>query len=479
MTELKNVPEELRVVNIGLDNFTKAFSDTNTPFIGLDWRPPAQGDAEIVDLLFHLQLMEKDENCLTRVEQANKIAVERIMASQPILIGVKPAHEVFPEMKKNSIFHAGPPVAWRDMCGPMQGAFIGAIRYEGLAQTEEEAVALMEQGKIEYSPNHNHGAVGPMTGMISYSMPVFVVKNETYGNYGYCTINEGLGEVMRFGANGEKVITRLKWLEQVLAPVLDKAIKKAGGVNLKNIIAQALAMGDEMHQRNVAASLLFYRTISGELSQEVAGREDAKDIVEFIAKKNDQFFLNLAMVASKAIMDSARDIPHSTVVTAMSRNGVEFGINVSGLGSRWFTAPVNMPEGLYFPGYTEEDANPDMGDSTIVECIGIGGFAMGCAPAVVNFVGAGSVSAAIKYSESMGEITVTRNANLPMPNLNFQGVATGIDISKVVETGILPIINTGIAHKKPGIGQVGAGIVRPPMKIFLEALRAFMKNEGL
>ncbi|MFZ5943059.1 MAG: DUF1116 domain-containing protein [Bacillota bacterium] len=479
MSEYKNIPGEIKVLNIGLDNFTNAFKDTNTTFISLDWKPPAQGDTEIVDLLFRMQLMEKDEDGLTRVERANKTAVDRIIASQPVLIGVKPAHEVFPEMKKNSIFHAGPPVAWQDMCGPMRGAFIGAIRYEGLAETEEEAIALMDEGKIEYGPNHSHGAVGPMTGIISYSMPVFVVKNETFGNYAYCTINEGLGEVMRFGANGEKVIARLKWLEKVLAPVLDKAINKAGGVNLKNVIAQALAMGDEMHQRNVAASLLFYRAISGELAQEVTGREDAADIVEFIAKKNDQFFLNLAMVASKAIMDSARDIPHSTVVTAMSRNGVEFGINVSGLGSRWFTAPVNMPQGLYFPGYTEGDANPDMGDSTIVECIGIGGFAMGCAPAVVNFVGAGSVSAAIKYSESMGEITVTRNANLPMPNLNFQGVATGVEICKVVETGILPVINTGIAHKKPGIGQVGAGIVKPPMKIFVDALRAFVENEGL
>jgi len=476
MKLLNNQP---KVVNIGLSNFTRAFEETNTDYRHLDWKPPAQGETELVDMLFRLQLLEQDADGLTRIDRANNLAVERIMSGQPVLTGVKPANTVFPEMRKNTIFHAGPPVAWADMCGPMRGAFIGAIKYEGLAENDQEAEAMMDRGEIEYSPNHYHGAVGPMTGMISYSMPVFEVVNETYGNKAYCTINEGLGEVMRFGANGPAVVKRLKWIEEILAPTLDRAINQAGGVNLKNIIAQALAMGDEMHQRNVAASLLFYRTISGELAKEVSGHEQAVTIVEFIAKNNVQFFLNLAMAASKAIMDAARDIPHSTVVTALSRNGVDFGLNLSGLGSEWFTAPVNMPQGLYFPGYSEADANPDMGDSTIVECIGIGGFAMGCAPAVVNFVGAGSVNAALQYSRDMGEITVTRNPNLPMPNLNFLGVATGIDIRKVVETGILPIINTGIAHKKPGVGQVGAGIVKPPMQIFIDALKAFMVKEGL
>lgn len=476
---MKHAIDRLKVINIGLPNFNQAFRDTDTEYLHLDWKPPAQGETEVVDLLFRLQLLEQDSAGLTRIDQANNLAVEKIMKGQPVLTGVKYAHQVFPEMTKKTIFHAGPPISWDEMCGPMRGAFIGAIKYEGLAENDEEAALLMERGAIEYGPNHHYGAVGPMTGIISYSMPVFEVVNETYGNKSYCTINEGLGEVMRFGANGPAVIARLKWLEKVLAPVLDRAVKRAGGVNLKNIIAQALSMGDEMHQRNVAASLLFYRSISGELAREVSCHEQAGDIVEFIAKKNEQFFLNLAMAASKAIMDAARDIPHSTVVTAMSRNGVYFGLNVSGLGSRWFTAPVNLPQGLYFPGFSEQDANPDMGDSTITECIGIGGFAMGCAPAVVNFVGAGSVAAAMQYSREMGEITVTRNPNLPMPNLNFLGAATGIDICKVVETGILPVINTGIAHKKPGIGQVGAGIVKPPMQIFVDALKAFVKQEGL
>lgn len=468
-----------KIVSIGLENFNKAFIDRDTEFRHLDWRPPAQGETDLVDMLTRIQMLEQDSQGLTRIDRANNLAVERIMNGQPVLTGVKPAHKVFPEMSKKTLFHAGPPVKWSNMCGPMRGAFLGALKYEGLAANDEEAAALMDKGEIEYGPNHHHSAVGPMTGIISYSMPVFEVVNETYKNKAYCTINEGLGEVMRFGANGPSVVARLKWLEQVLAPVLDRAVKRAGGVNLKNIIAQALAMGDEMHQRNVAASLLFYRAIAGEMAQEVKERPDAQEIVEFVAKNNVQFFLNLAMAASKAIMDASRDIPHSTVVTAMSRNGGDFGINVSSLGSRWFTAPVNMPQGLYFPGFSESDANPDMGDSTIVECIGIGGFAMGCAPAVVNFVGAGSVSAALKYSQEMGEITVTRNPNLPMPNLNFLGVATGIDICKVVETGILPVINTGIAHKEPGVGQVGAGIVKPPMEIFVEALKAFVKQEGI
>jgi hypothetical protein len=479
MTSSSLLTKQPRVINIGLEQFTTAFSDVSVPHLHIDWKPPAGAEAELVDLLFRIELLERDEAGLTRVDRANQKAIDIIRTGQPVLTGVKPAHTVFPGMTKKTIFHAGPPVKWDDMCGPMRGAFIGALRYEGLAADEAEAVQLMDSGAIDYSPNHHHQAVGPMTGIISYSMPVFVVKNNTYGNSAYCTINEGLGEVMRFGANSDRVVKHLQWLETVLAPVLDRAIQQAGGVNLKNIMAQALAMGDEMHQRNVAASLQFYKTICGELVDQVSGRNDVREIIEFVAKGNEQFFLNLAMPAAKAIMDAARDIPHSTVVTAMSRNGVDFGINVSSLGPTWYTAPVNMPEGLYFPGYTADDANPDMGDSTITECIGIGGFAMGCAPAVVNFVGAASVSVALEYSEAMGEITLAKTADLPMPNLNFSGVPTGIDIRKVVETGILPVINTGVAHKKPGIGQVGAGIVKPPLEIFVKALRDFAAKEGI
>ncbi|MDR1534458.1 MAG: DUF1116 domain-containing protein [Planctomycetota bacterium] len=468
--------EKLRVVAIGVETFDRALQDTGVPFIRLDWKPPAAGDTDLVGDLFRIDTACIDESGRSLVDRANREVFDRILKGQPTLRRILPAHRCIEGMTKTTILHAGPPVKWEDMCGPMKGSFLGAIRYEGLAKTDGEAAEMMASGKIAYGPNHARNAVGPMTGMISYSMPVFAVENETFGNTAYCPINEGIGKVMRFGANGPEVIERLRWLEKSVAPALDEAVRALGGVNLKNIIAQSLAMGDEMHQRNVAASLNFHKAIAGPLHEALKKRDDGASVAAFVASGNEQFFLNLAMAASKSIMDPCRDVSHSTVVTAMSRNGVNFGINVSGLGQRWFQAPCLKPEALYFPGFGEDDANPDMGDSAIVECIGIGGFAMGSAPAVVRFVGAGGLADAQRYTRDMGEITVGRNPALAMPNMDFAGVPTGIDIRKVVATGILPVINTGVAHREPGIGQVGAGIVNPPMAIMEEAVRAFAEK---
>lgn len=462
---------DIKLVNIGLESFTEAFDEKEIAHVNLDWRPPAASDTHLVDLLLEIELHRE------KIDLANKQAIDRVMKGQPVVHGVVTAKEVIPWLDKYKILHSGPPIEYDEMCGPMQGAVVGAMIYEGWAEDTASAEELIHAGKVDFDCNHHHLAVGPMTGMITESMPVFRVVNEAFGNEAYCTINEGIGEVMRFGANGPSVIRRLKWLEEVLAPALHEAIQRKGGINVKSIMAQALAMGDEMHQRNIAASLIFYKNIVGDLQDVINGREDARDIVEFLVSKNDQFFLNVAMAASKSIMDAARDIPYSTLVTAMSRNGVDFGINISSLGYRWFTAPVEMPVGLYFPGYTEEDANPDMGDSSITECIGIGGNAMGCSPAVVNFIGAGSVAKAVEYTRKMGEITLAKNFNLPMPNMNFEGVPNGFDIVKIVATGIRPVINTGMAHKKAGVGQVGAGIANPPIEIFQEALRAFVQEE--
>lgn len=415
------------------------------------------------------------------IDKANEEGLRRINAAEPFLVDIKYAKDVLPGMDKMTIGHAGPPIKWEDMCGPMRGAIIGAIRYEGLAETEEDAERLVTKGDIKFVSNHSLGAVGPMTGMITYSMPLYEVKNEAFGNYAYCTFNEGLGKVMRFGANDEEVLERLKWLETVLAPALKRSLELSGPINLKVVIAQALAMGDEMHQRNIAASSLFARIIMPYVVKVVDNKEDLERITKFITG-NDQFFLNLAMAVGKATMDPVKYIENCTLVTAMSRNGTNFGIKVSALGDTWFEAPVMMPKGLYFPGYSEEDANPDMGDSTIVETYGIGGFTMGAAPAVVRFVGAESVQEAINYTNDMCEITVGHSPHYQMPSMDFLGAPTGIDIRKVVETGILPVINTGMAHKMPGIGQVGAGIVYAPMDCFVEALVVFAeeieKNEA-
>lgn len=337
---------------------------------------------------------------------------------------------------------------------------------------------MAASGKIHFISNHSMHCVGPMTGMITSSMPLWVVRNKTFGNYAYSTFNEGIGKVMRFGANSTEVIDRLRWIQNDLGPAMKRALQESGPISLKLIISRALAMGDEMHQRNVAASSLLTRELAPYLANAVEDPAKRFKILSFLST-NDQFFLNLAMAAGKATMDPIRDIPHCSVVTAMSRNGTNFGIQVSALGDRWFQAPACMPVGLYFPGYSEADANPDMGDSAICETFGIGGFAMASSPAVVRFVGAGNISSAMKYSRDMMEITVGENDAYVMPTMDFTGTGTGIDIRKVIETGILPVINTGMAHKKPGVGQVGAGVVKPPMECFEQALYALAEYEGI
>lgn len=456
--------QKLSVGNLGIETFKTTLVSQSTKVIHIDWRPPAGGDLKLIKAL---ELLNDP-----RIEQANTKAFEIINKAEPTLIGVKYAYEVVPKLDKYTIGHAGPPLKWADMCGPLQGAVLGGIVYEGLANNLEDAEKLVKNNKIKFVSNHSIGCVGPMTGIITYSMPLWEVKNTTFGNVAYCTFNEGLGKVMRFGANGPEVIERLKWLEKSLAPAMKKALQLSGPISMKVMIAKALAMGDEMHQRNAGATALFVKEIINYLVQVVTSQEELKKIVSFITS-NDQFFLNLAMASGKAIMDPAKNIPYSTVVTTMSRNGTNFGIKISALGETWFEAPVNHPRGLYFPGYTEADANPDIGDSAIVETFGIGGFAMGSSPAVVRFVGASSVSEAVAYSKEMQEITVGLSPSFVIPNMDFVGVATAIDIRKVVSLGILPVINTGMAHKKPGIGQVGAGIVKAPLNCFTKGLIAF------
>ena len=412
------------------------------------------------------------------IEAANAEAVRRILAGDPLLADVKPAAEVIPALGKHVILHAGPPIAWDRMCGPMRGAIAGACVFEGWAPDLRAAEELAGSGAITFHPNHHFDTVGPMTGLTTESMWVMEVENRAFGNRAYCTINEGLGKVMRFGGNDDEVLDRLRWLAATLAPALSAALRKCGGIGLKALVARGLSMGDEMHQRNVGCTSLLLRELAPALAETADDSQMLVRVLEFIGG-NDQFFLNVAMALGKAVMDPVRDIEGSSIVTAMSRNGTDFGIRVSGTGDEWFTAPVEMPKGLYFPGFTEDDANPDMGDSTIVETVGLGGFAMAASPAVAGFVGAGSAADALNYTRAMFEITADRNPEWTLPALDFIGVPTGIDIRKVVETGTAPTINTGIAHREPGVGQVGAGIVRAPMACFEAALRALADRLGV
>lgn len=403
----------------------------------------------------------------------NRRVIERMKNSQPFLTDVVPAESAIPELKEHTLLHAGPPISYEDMTGPMKGSCIGAVLFEGWAENEEEAKALLEQGKVRFLPCHHVGAVGPMGGITSAHMPLLVVNNRLDGTVAYCTLNEGIGKVLRFGAYSQEVVDRLCWMRDTLGPVLSQALqKKEGGLNLNVIIAKAITMGDEFHQRNIAASLIFMKEMTPLIMESGIEEDKKREVVRFLAD-TDQFFLNVMMAAAKSIMDCARKLKEGCVVTAMARNGVEFGIRISGLGDRWFTAPVNVPKGLYFSGYEEADANPDMGDSAITETVGVGGMAMIAAPGVTRFVGAGGFGDALQVSEEMERICISHNSGFTIPTWDFKGSLLGIDIRKVVSTGITPLINTGIAHKNAGVGQIGAGTVRAPLACFEKALEAY------
>ncbi|MCB9162171.1 MAG: DUF1116 domain-containing protein [Caldilineaceae bacterium] len=415
------------------------------------------------------------------IDQANTVATNRMMDARPVLVGLGTARDVIPGMHENLLLHAGPPITWERMSGPLRGAIIGALIFEGRAADAAEAEALATSGEIEFAPCHHHNAVGPMAGVTSPSMAVYIIENQADadaggGNRAFSNLNEGYGKVLRYGAYQEDVQARLRWMHEVMAPVLGDAIVAAGGLDIRALLAEALHMGDEGHNRNKAGSILYTAKLAPHIARVAPDGATAADIIAALGE-NALSVLNPVMAACKAMCDAGHGVEGSTIVTAMARNGTDFGIRVSGLGSQWFTAPAQVPDGLYFPGFGFADANADIGDSTITETAGIGGFAMAAAPAIVTFV-SGAPKDAVNATMEMYEINFTEHKSFTIPALDFRGTPTGIDLRKVVETGITPRINTGIAHKEAGVGQVGAGLVRPPMAIFEEALVAFADRYG-
>jgi hypothetical protein len=411
------------------------------------------------------------------IDKANQQAVERMMDARPILKGVAPARDVIPGMKPNLLLHAGPPIEWALMSGPLRGAVIGALVFEGLAKDEKSAVALITKGEIEFAPCHHHNTVGPMAGVTSASMMVYIIENETHGNKAYSNLNEGYGKVLRYGAFSDEVIAKLKWMNDVMGPMLAKAIEASGGMDIRALLSESLHMGDEGHNRNKAGSLMYTAKLAPWIAKVATDRAAESEVLKFLGE-NALSVLNPVMAACKAMAASGHGVEGSTMVTTMARNGTDFGMRVSGLGDQWFTAPAGIPDGLYFPSFTSKDANPDIGDSTITETAGIGAFAMAAAPAIVTFV-SGTPQDALNATLEMYEITVAEHKHFTIPQLEFRGTPTGIDIRKVVELGITPRVNTGIAHKEAGVGQVGAGLVRPPMKIFEDAIKAYAKQYKL
>ena len=461
--------ETLTVINVGLAGFADDVVAAGGQCVPLQWRPPAQGDREggwaLAEILNH-----------PAVARANGTAFARFLEAQPVLVDVAPAREVLPAFaeQRRLVLHAGPPIPWPVMCGPMRGAVLGAVVLEGWADSIAAAERVVASGDVDFEPCHHHGAVGPMAGIISPSMPLFVVENRAAGNRAYSNMNEGLGKVLRFGANGPEVIAQLRWMAAVVAPALRAVLARTGAVELKPLMAQALNMGDEVHNRNAAATSLLFKRLAPALFEAAVARDAAAATLAFIAG-NDHFFLNLSMAACKAMLDAAAGVAGSSMVTAMARNGVNFGVRLSGTGTAWFEAPANAVDGLYFPGYSIADAAADLGDSAITETAGVGGFAMAAAPAIVKFVG-GSPTDAMHHSLRMRAITLGTNPSFTLPALDFAAAAAGIDARKVVDCGVLPIINSGIAHRVAGVGQIGAGVTTAPMACFTAAVKALARE---
>jgi hypothetical protein len=406
------------------------------------------------------------------IDEANRTAVAQMMAARPILRRVAPAREVIPALQDRLLLHAGPPIEWERAAGPLRGAMLGACLYEGWAADAAEAETLLAKGEVRWEPCHHHGAVGPMAGVTSPSMQVYVVENVTHGNFAYSNLNEGYGKVLRYGAYSSEVLAKLRWMNEVMGPLLDAALIRMGdGLDVRALLAESLHMGDEGHNRNKAGSLLYTARLAPHIIAAAPAAQTASEIIKFLGD-NALSVLNPVMAACKAMADAAHGVKGSTLMTVMARNGSDLGIRVSGLGDQWFTGTAGVPDGLYFPGFTAADANRDIGDSTITETAGIGAFAMAAAPAIVTFV-SGTPQDAINATLEMYEITVAEHSAFTIPSLAFRGTPTGVDIRRVVELGITPRINTGIAHREAGVGQVGAGLVRPPLSVFEDALVAF------
>ena len=445
------------VATAGVSLFADALTEQAVQVVQTEWQPANDAARE------GLARVMADR----RRAAANAEALARMTAAEATLVDVVPAADAL-GLERGTFLHAGPPIEWERASGPLKGALIGAVLFEGLAETPEDAERALARGDFAWEPCHHRDAVGPMAGVVSPSMWMYELADDVHGNRSWCSLNEGLGKVLRYGAYGQEVIDRLHWMNSVLGPILQQSVRASGPFDIKAILTQMLQMGDEGHNRNRAGSLMLLRELLPGMITADAPSNDIAEAVRF-SGANEHFFLNLGMPACKLATLAAHGIPGSSVVTTMARNGTDFGIRVSGTGEQWFTGPANTPEGLFLGSYGPEDANPDIGDSAITETGGIGGFAMAAAPAIVKFVG-GDVPFALTATQTMYEITQGEHPTFQVPILDFRGTPTGIDVTKVIRTGILPQINTGMAGRVAGTGQVGAGLVTPPMDCFTGAI---------
>jgi hypothetical protein len=456
--------QRVSAVNVGLEAFAQAVRDQGADAVDVDWRPPAGGDADAIALLEALWGRHGE-----RVEAANAAAVERLEAVRPRAVTVARAGDVIPALGDGVLLHSGPPIAWADTCDPQRRAFAAACLLEGWAGDRDGAERLLAGGEVRLASGNEHGHVGPMTGVCSPSMAVWVVEDSGTGTRAFSTLNEGPGRTFWLGVADDEAVERQRFLSERARPVLAALLERTGPIDVLGLAAQGLQMGDELHMRSQASGHLLIRDLAAAFAA-----EGGEDVAAFIAG-NHHFFLNLTMAAAKCASLAAADGgAGSTIVHLMARNGVEMGVQVAGLPGRWFTAPAApVQDALLREGYGEDDAARDIGDSAVIECIGLGGMAIAAAPAVATFFGGTAADAAAR-TRLMGEICAARSKRFAIPGLDFAPGPVGIDARLVVELGITPQISTGVLHASSGAGQIGAGVAHQPLEAFRAALEGLV-----
>ncbi len=454
-----NVLREVSAVNLGLSTFADALRDQGAPVVEVDWRPPAGGDAAAVALLTRLWGRRGDA-----VADANRRAVEAIEGSVPRAVTVAAAGSVVPGLREGLLLHSGPPIEWPRVCDPQRRALTAAALFEGWAATRAEAAALLERGEIALEPGNAHDHVGPMTGICSPSMPVWVVEDGAHR--AFSTLNEGPGRTLWFGVGDDEAVDRLRFFRDELGPRLAALLERRGPVDVFDLAAQGLNMGDELHMRSQATGNLLLRDLAPAFAA-LGGEASAR----FVAG-NHHFFLNLTMAAAKCASLATANCTGSSIVSLISRNGTDVGLQLAGMPGRWFVAEAApVADVLLREGFTEADAARDIGDSAVIECVGLGGMALAAAPAVAAFFG-GDAAAAARRTELMAQICTARSSRFTITARDYAGTPVGIDARLVVELEITPQITTGVLHAHDGTGQIGAGVAHQPSEPFRAAIEA-------
>ncbi|MGH3276131.1 MAG: DUF1116 domain-containing protein [Streptosporangiaceae bacterium] len=458
------LPEKVSVVNVGLRLLGDAVRAQQVPVLDVRWRIPAGGRQDLVGSLTSLLGPRA-----ARVDQANREVLRRLDEGSPLLTRIGSALSEVPGMTSSTILHCGPPLPWERFCDPLRRSVLAAIMAEGLADAPDAAGTLVAQDDVHLESASQHDTVLPMATALGPSAPVIVAKLPAGGNRAFSGLNQGPGKTAWFGVDGPEAVARLAFLRDAVGPVLNEALRASGPIDILAMVAQGLAMGDDSHMRSQATTNLLIRHLLPYLAEAADPR--LPQVARFLSG-NHLFFLNVAMAAAKAVTDWAAQVRDSSIVTGMARNGTTFGIRLAATGDRWFQAPAPpVSDALYNPGFGPADGAPDIGDSAVLELAGLGAAAAAASPAVAAFLG-GHMAAAVGATRAMDRICAGRSSRLTIPFLDFRGSPLGVDVRKVVETGITPSITTGILHRDAGTGQVGAGVAHAPLACFEEALTA-------